>query len=218
MPKIATPRYSKPRKYILFNTDELMCLKMLAYCLRKYEAACRDKYVLWNRTEELCYPVLASVLEKGYTFKELRTWVKEQRGLTLTPNVLYQRADKAGRYTEFNIHLKCVEASYKSLTQPQDVVNMKGRTRSFSDAVLEQVVKEQGGRCYYRDCSLDEGVVGDHLKSFSKGGSTTKDNCVASCVRCNQEKGAMSAFEFGKLVGAQNSRGRKLNAKNTNKA
>jgi len=234
------PRYSKPRKCIQFNTDELMCLKMLAYCVKKHEPDCRTRIGLWNRVDELCYSVLAGVLRSGTTFKEIQTWVEENRGLTITPDILYQRADKAVRYGEFNHHLRCVEASYLTITHNSNHTNIiesvsqvssisqvsstsqvltvttvseieLDSRRDFPNSMVKQKLKEQGGICAYCKCPLDSGgIIGEHYCPHSKGGRTELYNCVVSCVRCNIEKDDMSAFDYGVLHGKRSSRGRKL--------
>jgi hypothetical protein len=69
----AKPRYKAPRKCLQWNTDELMCLKMLVYWLRVHEPKCRDKIELWQRTTELCPRVLQAVLRVSKTFEEVRS-------------------------------------------------------------------------------------------------------------------------------------------------
>jgi 5-methylcytosine-specific restriction endonuclease McrA len=191
-----------------WNTDELACLKMLAYCLRKYEAGCRSPYVLWQRTNALCPQVMQAVLNRETTFEQIRRETYARTGIKITPNRLYQRADKTGRYQEFNLYLACVEAAYRAVTCQVEPV----QPRTFTDEQLWAALRRQGGRCFYCGCDCSGGgVVGDHIVAVANHGKTVDFNCAASCVRCNEEKGAMSPFEYGKLVGERNARGRRLN-------
>lgn len=203
-------RYNVPRRYIYWNTNELACLKMLSYILRKYEAECRNKYMLWRRVEELCPKILLVALGRATTFKEVRSATLAQTGLQITPDRLYQRSDKTGRYEEFNAYLTAIEAAYFSIVGGGIPSKSDTSRRTFTDAQVKSALERQNGRCYFRGCDCSDGVVGDHLIPFSQNGLTVDWNCVASCVRCNEEKGSMSSFEFGKLIGWQNGRGRQL--------
>ena len=48
-------------------------------------------------------------------------------------------------------------------------------------------------RCFYCGCEYNSI---DHLIPISKGGYTTKDNCVPCCRNCNSKKGNKSLEEF----------------------
>lgn len=205
---INEPRYSVSRRMLnWYKTDELMCLKMLAYVIRCNEAAGRSKIELWRRVEVLYPEILRAVLGKSQTFVEVRAATELDQGIKITPNKLLQRADKAARYGEFNIHLKCVEAAYRAITGKP--MPSKG-PRDFTNAQVKQALDFQGGKCYYRGCDCTEGVEGEHIVAWSRGGPTETWNCAAACVRCNREKGVMTVLEYGKLIGAQNARGRQL--------
>lgn len=212
-------RYSVPRRYInWYKTDELMCLKMLTHVLHEHEAECRNRIKLWHRVSELTPKILQSVLGVPKTFEQVRKETLIDQLIPINPNRLYQRSDKTGRYQEFNIHLDCVTTAYRALTGIHEDLDVQApmprvqapMRRTFTDDEVRAALYRQGGRCFYRGCCCDDGVVGDHIIPFSQGGPTESFNCAAACVRCNTEKGKMSVFEYGKLIGAQQSRGRKL--------
>ena len=207
-------RYSVPRQILSWHSsDELMCLKMLVYVLHKHEADCRNRYRLWDRVIELCPSVMRSVLSKDLTFKDIRESTLARTGIPITTNRLYNRADKAKRYKEFNVYLDCVESAYRLIVSGRGATtapSFRDQKRTFTDAQVSAALEAQGGRCYYRGCDCSEGVVGDHKIPHSEGGPTEVFNCAAACYRCNSEKSSMSVFEYGKLIGRQNARGRQL--------
>jgi 5-methylcytosine-specific restriction endonuclease McrA len=57
----------------------------------------------------------------------------------------------------------------------------------------QMILQKYENTCYY--CGK-EGKTIDHIIPKSKGGITTKDNCVCSCLKCNEDKGNMSVELF----------------------
>lgn len=202
-------RYKDKRHLIQWNTDDLMCLKMLAYCLRKHEAACRCKFVLWDRAKELCQTILKAVLNNEKTLEQIREETLVRTGIEITRDRLYQRSDKTQRYSEFNVYLNCVEAAYLGATH-QPTVEVKPR-RSFTDEQVRNAAELLNWRCYWRGCDLTLGVVGDHLIPWKfDNGPPIDANCVASCERCNSQRGALTAVQYRKLIEDERARSRKL--------
>jgi hypothetical protein len=170
---------------------------------------------LWWRVTALCPGVLAAAIGKSKTFPEVRQETLAAQGKKVTPLKLYQRADKAGRYGEFNPYLDCVRAAYLGIVKAPAPGGTDGGDRpSVTNVELRAIAAGQGWRCYY--CTADlraaglEGVICEHHVPKKRGGRTVPWNTVAACVRCNEEKGDMSSYEYGKLVGARQARGRKL--------
>ena len=48
--------------------------------------------------------------------------------------------------------------------------------------------------CVY--CGSTEELTIDHVRPKAKGGSTTANNCVTCCKKCNQAKGSLELAEF----------------------
>lgn len=40
-----------------------------------------------------------------------------------------------------------------------------------------------------------------HIVAYSKGGKTTLDNLVPTCVKCNQDMGTMNLLDYKKIYG-----------------
>lgn len=65
--------------------------------------------------------------------------------------------------------------------------------RTFDDNDKSAVYEEQGGVCPHCNKKYDiEEMEGDHIKPWSLGGKTTRDNCQMLCKRCNLKKGAIN--------------------------
>ena len=74
------------------------------------------------------------------------------------------------------------------------VAGAKARLR----AVLAE---EQENKCYYCGVTFDEtnektSCTLDHVIPQSRGGDNFKQNCVAACFSCNQERGDSNAKAF----------------------
>jgi Restriction endonuclease len=181
---------------------------MLAWIIKKNEAV--GQWELWNRVNELYERVLGEVTgEANITFAMVRDLCFITQHKKITPLKLYQRADKAERYSEFNETKESVVRSYLAATGKQP---KKDTRRSFTKEDLLVAALRQDGKCYFCRAEFDNLClpVGDHLLAYSLGGPTIAENCVASCVRCNQDKGSMTVFEYGRKCGMRDARGRKL--------
>jgi hypothetical protein len=68
---------------------------------------------------------------------------------------------------------------------------------SKDPAKRRALLRRDRGRCFYCRERLSIGVLHvDHLEPISGGGSTRMENCVASCERCNREKGSAPAARY----------------------
>ncbi len=56
--------------------------------------------------------------------------------------------------------------------------------RIFDKHIIRRVTKKQGGKCAYCEKATDN-LQGDHIKPWSKGGKTIKENCQMLCIKCN---------------------------------
>lgn len=70
----------------------------------------------------------------------------------------------------------------------------------FKRAVRDRCCEMQRYRCAYCLCCIRDGATLDHLKPQSKWGATSYENCVASCWRCNNERGNRSEWKQYKRV------------------
>lgn len=69
----------------------------------------------------------------------------------------------------------------------------KGKFHKIDIALM---LTEQGHKCYYckQEFLVKDGFhlfEFDHVVPVSRGGETTRDNLVLSCVKCNHSKGGM---------------------------
>ncbi|MDQ0635058.1 5-methylcytosine-specific restriction endonuclease McrA [Arthrobacter pascens] len=81
-----------------------------------------------------------------------------------------------------------------AVIRAQDV-RRRDPVRRFNRQQRREGMARAGGRCemeagFRRRCSRPA-EHGDHFYPWSKGGSTTLDNFVAACARCNRTKGAV---------------------------
>ena len=62
----------------------------------------------------------------------------------------------------------------------------------FTHQEWKEVLIYFGGSCAYCGCTPKKGerLTKDHLKALKDGGTTTPDNIVPACSRCNSSKGA----------------------------
>ena len=63
--------------------------------------------------------------------------------------------------------------------------------RAFNKKDTSWAYKKQGGKCAYCHNQFDEGNMhGDHIKPWSKGGTTERENLQMLCTECNIKKAA----------------------------
>ncbi len=68
---------------------------------------------------------------------------------------------------------------------------------SFTKEDIEQMYKEQKGKCYYGGhISLEDGFHIEHMTPISRGGSNNIDNIALSCANCNFRKRTKTFKEF----------------------
>jgi hypothetical protein len=87
-----------------------------------------------------------------------------------------------------------VLAIVAAVIHAQDV-RRRDPVRRFSRQQRREGMARAGGQCemeagFRRRCSRPA-EHGDHFYPWSKGGSTTLENFVAACARCNRAKGAV---------------------------
>ena len=110
-------------------------------------------------------------------------------------------------YNEFKskkLDPKKLEAKVSELMEDEDVSNKKGiysyvlngkekhlNIRAFTKKQKREAYERQKGICPVCKKHFDiDGMQGDHIKAWSKGGKTTSDNCQMLCDDDNLTKGA----------------------------
>jgi 5-methylcytosine-specific restriction endonuclease McrA len=203
--------YSVPRKLLNFRTnEELILLKELSGTIR--DDGTIGEIDLWKKVEILLPAVSLQVLGREIDFSELRKRTFEEQGLKITPHKLYLRAWNRSNNNEYSSLREVVEKSYYSIVHGIELKDEKrSEKRNFSDDQLSRAMERQENKCYYCNRPFNETYrpVADHFIPYSRNGNTSDENCIASCVDCNREKGDMSPFHFGIYVERKNSRGRK---------
>lgn len=149
------------------------------------------------------------ILGKRVTLEGLRLHFKETQDREITDNAIFQRGDKAARYSEYNLYKHVVADAWLRLGQEQQQLDAR---RAFCDEVVRAKIEEQGGACGYCGRPFTDQVlpVGDHCLPWSLGGRTEMGNCVAACVGCNSDKRDMLPHVFMRQLLARLGRGRKL--------
>lgn len=112
-------------------------------------------------------------------------------------------------YKDLELDAKELESEISRLMQDSEVQKKSGiyeyilsgnekhlNLRAFEDNIKREVYEEQKGLCANKKCpnadkkfELDE-MEADHIKPWSKGGKTIKENCQLLCVDCNRTKSA----------------------------
>ncbi|MDR3243643.1 MAG: DUF262 domain-containing protein [Elusimicrobiota bacterium] len=135
-------------------------------------------------------------------FQNVITWVKltfpkyrkEMKGVEW--GFLYNNLKE----TKFDT--KKLEAKIADLMEDEDVTNKKGiyeylltnderklNIREFNDKQKRETYEKQEGICPKCKEHFDiSRMQADHIKPWSKGGTTTKDNCQMLCSNCNAIK------------------------------
>jgi 5-methylcytosine-specific restriction endonuclease McrA len=205
------PRYRKPRVMVNWHkTCPRQIAKMLSWKIKAAEGL--GQYALFERFKELYPGVCKGVLGYDYSYEDLQTEIVVEYGFRFRPNRLYQRADKAQRYGEWNPQKQAVEVAYGALTG-QSKVPPGGRDprRCFTDAEVLDACIRQGHVC--GSCPSKLGPynppVGGHMIPWSQGGPTTSGNCVAQCSPCNIEMGDMHFIFFCQKKARKMNMGRK---------
>lgn len=67
---------------------------------------------------------------------------------------------------------------------------------THTSADIRNIYAEQGGRCFWCDCELDDGYHVDHLEPLSRGGSDGPENLAVACPTCNFQKAAQDPMVF----------------------
>lgn len=113
------------------------------------------------------------------------------------------------KYKHLELDAKELEIKITSLMQDSEVQKKSGiyeyilsgnekylNLRAFEENTKREVYEEQKGLCANKKCpnadkkfEIDE-MEADHIKAWSKGGKTIKENCQLLCVECNRTKSA----------------------------
>lgn len=86
------------------------------------------------------------------------------------------------------------------------------KRRSYPRSWLTDCMKEQRSKCAYCRCRIKRNPLPvewhrratiDHVVPLSKGGENKRRNVVAACIKCNSDKGSLSADEFRAILAAK---------------
>lgn len=78
----------------------------------------------------------------------------------------------------------------------EKVMQNYGRAVDFP-TLKHQIVVQQGHRCYYcKRAMKSKDFTLDHLIPQMRGGTDDRDNLVATCKPCNQDKESMTEEEY----------------------
>ena len=81
--------------------------------------------------------------------------------------------------------------------------------RRAGNALREQLRAEQGNRCHWCGDEMEDAAWGyprppksvtlDHVTERCFGGGLTRENCVAACYACNQERALVSGAVYWRM-------------------
>ena len=135
----------------------------------------------WRPGFDLCPPLIYSIR-------------REMKGLSW--GVYYNK------YSHTNYDANILESRINSLMQDEDVTKPSGiyeylldgqekhlNIRAFTDKMKRAAYERQGGVCPRCGQHFELSKMhADHIIPWSKGGSTTKENCQMLCADCNRRK------------------------------
>ncbi|MCD8297062.1 MAG: HNH endonuclease, partial [Prevotella sp.] len=138
-------------------------------------------------------------------FQRVIAWVE-----SLFPREHYRREMRGlawgelyNKYKDIDITASFLESEVERLMMDDDVTNKRGiydyvlshderklNIRAFSPAMKRAAYERQKGICSLCGQHFEFGKMqGDHIVPWSKGGTTTADNCQMLCQRCNATRG-----------------------------
>ena len=106
------------------------------------------------------------------------------------------------KYKDNKYNAEEIESRVKQLMQDEEVKSKKGiyeyiftdnakflELRAFDDKTKREIFEMQGGVCVKCEKKYDiTQMQADHIKPWSKGGKTEKENCQMLCQECNGRK------------------------------
>ncbi|MGI9461610.1 MAG: HNH endonuclease, partial [Alphaproteobacteria bacterium] len=130
----------------------------------------------------------------GWVKKNFPTYRKEMNGI--------EWGEHYNNYKNEKFDAKKIEKQIAELMIDDEVQKKSGiynyifdkkekhlNLRSFDDKTKREVYDKQKGKCKICDKKFDiDDMQADHIKPWSKGGKTIKENCQMLCRPCNQEK------------------------------
>ena len=129
------------------------------------------------------------VLTQSYQPVARVTW---QRAMTL---MCLGKVEVVDEYSDREIRSMSVTFKMPSIVRFLHTVRRKKKAIKFS---RENVYARDKGRCQYCQKKIPRAKsTYDHVTPKSKGGRTTWDNIVISCIPCNQKKKDLSPAQAG---------------------
>ncbi len=138
-------------------------------------------------------------------FQRVIAWVE-----SLFPRDHYRREMKGlawgelyNKYKDIDITASYLENEVERLMMDDDITNKRGiyyyvlshderklNIRTFTPAMKRAAYERQKGICSLCGKHFEFGQMqGDHIVPWSRGGTTTADNCQMLCQRCNATRG-----------------------------
>lgn len=114
----------------------------------------------------------------------LASWISKNREVKRLNDRLHYEANK-GRYLIYGRTRRALK---------------KHATGRHSQADIDQIFRNQRGRCGYCRIKLDARHV-DHIQPLSKGGHNGRRNLQILCPACNLSKGAKDPIDYARQIG-----------------
>jgi hypothetical protein len=137
-------RYSESRECINWNADNyVQVLKMLSWVIKEREGLGQE--ALWERCKVLV-PIIFQTMFPGagtVTLQRIVNHVMRAQRKEITPEKLYQRADKTGRYQEFNETVSEVVRIYEeTMEKPtEEIIKDEGTIIEWNNELITNAKK-----------------------------------------------------------------------------
>lgn len=109
--------------------------------------------------------------------------------------VLLKKAELVSDVSDRKFRSVSAEFSFPSVIRLYNYVKVPYKKVSMT---RQNIFKRDGSRCVY--CGATEHLTLDHVIPRARGGSSTWDNLVTACHRCNTSKGDLTPEEAGMKI------------------
>ena len=158
-----------------------------------------EKYMSQRQFTEDCIQLIDHFQQiNNLSQKNLKTTRKAMKSVDW--GTLYS---KYWNYKDYG-NIDALNEKVDKLMADEEVKNKKGiyyyvfdnnekhlNLRAFDESTKTTIYEKQGSKC--AKCNVLDDISemeADHIKPWSQGGKTNKDNCQVLCKKCNREKGA----------------------------
>jgi hypothetical protein len=87
--------------------------------------------------------------------------------------------------SHFGLCFNCLEKLYFEYLGPKEAIKVKRKV--VPEELRNEIFKRDGYQCV--ECNSNKNLQLDHIKPFSHGGKTEKENLKTLCKKCNLSKG-----------------------------